>query len=100
MMPNVHQTNSLPALKAWAVQNCRNAVQDAIRDTDHPLSWDGCNQVEERMMAEFERMTAHLTVELRRNVRYMNSLIDQIVADTVRMLRSCRRSPDGKVNQE
>jgi hypothetical protein len=90
MMPNAHQTNSLPALKAWARQHCRNAVQDAIRDTEHPLSWDGCDQVEELVMTEFEGMIAHLTVDRLRNRRYMNSLIDQIVADTVGLLKRSR----------
>jgi hypothetical protein len=42
------------------------------------------------MMAEFERWIAHLTAELLKNVRYMNSLIEQIVADTVALLRSRR----------
>jgi hypothetical protein len=91
MMPNVHQTNSLPALKAWARQNCRNAIEDTIRDIDHPLSWDGCEQVEEEMLAEFEGMIAHLTVDRLRSLRYMTSLIDQIVAETVRLLKASRR---------
>lgn len=87
-MPHALQTDSLPVLKAWAVQHCRNAIQDAIRDyaPDH-FTWEDCDQVEERMLAEFEPMIAHLTVDLLRNVRYMNGLIDQIVADTVRLLR-------------
>ncbi len=87
MMPHALQTDSLPVLKAWAVQHCRNAVQDAIRDTDHPLSWEGCDQVEQCMLAEFEPMIAHLTVDRLRNLKYVNGLITDVVADTVRVLR-------------
>lgn len=91
MMPHALQTDSLQALKAWARQHCRNAIHDAIRDTDHPLSWEECDEVEARMMLVFERIVAHLTVELLRNVGYMNCLIDQIVTDTVGLLKASRR---------
>lgn len=91
MMPHELETDSLPALKFGARQHCRNSVENAIRDTDHPLSWDDCNHVEALMMAEFEQMIANLTVELLRNLRYMTSLIDQIVAETVRLLKAARR---------
>jgi len=92
MMPHALETNSLQALKAWARQHCRNEIQRAIlfHAPDH-YTWEDCNLVEERMLAEFERIIAHLTVELLRNVRYMNGLIDQIVADTVRLLKAARR---------
>jgi len=92
MMPHALQTDSLPALKAWARQHCRNAVQDAIlfHAPDH-FSWEDCDHVEERMLAEFEPMIVHLTVALLRNVRYMNGLITQVVADTVRLLRQGAR---------
>lgn len=88
MMPHTLRTDSLVAVKAWAVQHCRNAIQDAIRDyaPDH-FTWDNCDQVEERMLAEVEPMIAHLTVDRLRNLRYLNRLITDVVADTVRVLR-------------
>lgn len=87
-MPHALQTDSLPVLKAWAVQHCRNAVEDAIRDyaPDH-FTWEDCDEVEERMLAEFEPMIAYLTVDLLQSTRYMNCLITDVVADTVRVLR-------------
>jgi len=91
MMPHALETDSLPVLRAWAVQHCRNAVEKAVMDTDHPLSWEECIQVEKKMLAEFEPMIANLTVELLRNVRYMNCLTDQIIADTVGLLKAARR---------
>jgi hypothetical protein len=91
MMPHVLQTDSLPVLRAWARQHCQNAIQDAIRDfaPDH-FTWDDCDQVEARMLTDFEPMIAHLTVDLLRNLRYMRGLITQVAADTVRLLRSNR----------
>jgi len=92
MMPHALQTDSLPALKAWARQHCRNAVQHAILfDAPDHYTWDDCNHVEALMLDEFEQMIAHLTVELLSNLRYMNSLIDQTVADTVGLLKRARR---------
>ncbi|MGA2116062.1 MAG: hypothetical protein ABSH56_15080 [Bryobacteraceae bacterium] len=91
MMPHALQTDPQPMLKAWALQHCRNEIQRAIlfHAPDH-FTWEDCNAVEALMMAEFERWIAHLTAELLKNVRYMNSLIEQIVADTVALLRSRR----------
>lgn len=91
MTPHALQTDSLPVLKAWAVQHSRNEIQRAIlfHAPDH-FTWDDCNAVEARMLSEVERMIAHLTVELLKNVRYMNCLTDQIVADTVGLLKASR----------
>lgn len=92
MMPHVLQTDSLTVLKASWLQHCRNEIQRAIlfHAPDH-YTWDDCDDVEAEMLAEFESMIANLTVELLRNVRYMTSLIDQIVADTIRLLKAARR---------
>jgi hypothetical protein len=90
MMTNTPETDSLPALKFGARQHCKNAVHDAIRDTDHPLSWDECNQVEALVLAEFEHMIAHLTLELFRSRHYIDCLISEVVGDTVRLLRTYR----------
>jgi hypothetical protein len=88
MLPHALQTDSLPVLTAWARQHCKNAIQDAIlfHAPDH-FSWEDCDQVEERMLAEFEPVIAPLTVDRLRNLKYMNSLIDDAVAETVRVLR-------------
>ena len=93
MIPHALETDSLPLLKAWAIQHCGNAVEDAIRDyaPDH-FTWEDCDQVEERMLAEFERMIANLTVDLLRNRQYMNHLIDDAVGETIRLLRSRQRA--------
>jgi len=92
MIQHALQTRSLPVLKAWARQHCRNAVEHAILHyaPDH-FTWDDCNQVVARMLSKFRQMIAHLKTDLLGNLRYMHSLIDQIVADTVRMMRSYRR---------
>jgi hypothetical protein len=92
MMPHDLETVSLPALKFGARQHCKNAVHDAIRDTDHALSWSECNDVEALMLAEFEQMIAHLTVELFRSRHYMDCLITEVVGETVRLLRTYRRT--------
>jgi hypothetical protein len=89
MMQHDLDIEDLP-LKHWARQHCKNLVQHAIGYTEHPLSWDECNQVEARMLAEFERRIAHLTVDLLRSKQYMNSLITDLVGDTVRLLRTYR----------
>lgn len=93
MMPHALQTDSLPTLKAWAVQHCRNAVQDTILHyAPDDFTWDDCDHVEERMMAEFEPMIANVTVDRLRSLQYMNCLITDTVGDTVRVLRSSRRT--------
>ena len=92
MMPHTLQTDSLPVLKAWAGQHCRNAVEDAIRDyAPNHFTWKDCDQIEERMLADFEQMIAHLTVDLLQSRRYMNCLITDTVGDTVRLLKRARR---------
>ena len=91
-MPHTLLTNSLPTLRAWAIQHCRNAIQEAIlfHAPDH-FSWEDCDQVEERMMDEFKLKIAHLTVDLFQSRRYMNCLITDTVGDTVRTLKQTRR---------
>jgi hypothetical protein len=92
MMPHALQTDSLPMLKAWARQHCRNAVQDAILfHAPNHFTWKDCDQIEERMLADFEQMIAHLTVDLLQSRRYMNCLITDTVGDTVRLLKRTRR---------
>jgi|SRR5579871_4362103 len=92
LMPHALQTDSLPILKAWAVQHCRNAVQDTILHyAPHHFTWDDCDQVEECMMAEFDPMITHVTVDRLRSLRYMNCLITDTVGETVRFLQRARR---------
>jgi hypothetical protein len=92
MMPHALQTDSLPMLKAWARQHCRNAIQDAILfyAPDH-FSWEDCDQVQEVMLDEFKLKIAHLTVDLLQCTRYMNCLITDTVGETVRRLKRARR---------
>jgi hypothetical protein len=92
MMPHALLTDSLPVLKAWARQHCRNAVEHAIlfHAPDH-FSWEDCDQVEERMMDEFKLKIAHLSVDLFQSTRYMNCLITDTVGDTVRLLKQAGR---------
>ena len=92
MMPHALQTDSLPVLKAWARQHCKNAIQDEILNfaPDH-FSWEDCDHVEERMLTDFEPMIAHLTVDRLRNLNYMRGLITDTVGDTVRLLKRARR---------
>ena len=92
MMPHVLDTESLPLLKAWARQHCKNAIQDAIRDhAPGRFTWHDCDLVEARMLTDFEPMIAYLTVDLLRNLRYMNCLITDTVGDSVRLLKRARR---------
>ena len=92
MMPHALLTNSLPTLRAWAIQHCRNAIQHAIlhHAPDH-FTWKDCDQVEERMLDEFKLKIAHLTVDLFQSRRYMNCLITDTVGDTVGLLKRARR---------
>jgi hypothetical protein len=91
MMPHAPETDSLAALKHWAIQHCRNALQDMIlHHAPDRYQWEDCDFVVEFMLAKFKKMIAHLTVELLQNVRYINCLIDQIVADGVKFMRSYR----------
>ena len=91
MMPNALQTDSVPVLKAWAIQHCRNALQDTIlQSAPDRYEWDDCDFVLAFMLAQFRRMIAHLTVERLSNVRYMNCLIDQVVADAITFMRLYR----------
>lgn len=91
-MPHNLQTDSLPVLKTWAVQHCRNAVEDAIRDyAPGHFTWEDCDQVEDRMLSEFKLLIANLTVDLLRNLKYMNCLIDDAVAETRGLLRQGAR---------
>lgn len=89
MMPHALRTDSVPALKAWAVQHHRNEIQDTIlHHAPDSFSWEDCDRVEELVLAEATRVVATLTPDLLRNVRYMNHLIDDAVAETMRLLRS------------
>ena len=92
MMPHALQTDSQPVLKVWARQHCRNAVEHAIlfHAPDH-FDWDDCDAFEERMLAEFEHMIAHLTVDLLQSIRYMNCLITDTVGETVNRLKQAGR---------
>ena len=91
MMPHALQTDSLPVLKAWAVQHCRNALQHMIlHHAPGRYQWEDCNFVVAFMLAQFRRMIRHLTVERLRNVRYINCLIDQVVADAITFMRLYR----------
>ena len=92
MMPHALQTDSLPVLKAWARQHCRNAVQDAILfHAPADFSWEDSDQVEQRMLDEFKLKIAHLTVDLLQSRRYMNCLITEKVGETVHVLKRARR---------
>jgi len=92
MMPHALQTDSLPVLKAWARQHCRNALQDAILfyAPDY-FTWEDCDQVVERMLGGFKLKIANLTVDLLQSTRYMNCLITDTVGDTVRLLKRAGR---------
>jgi len=91
MMPHSLQTDCLTALRNWAIQHCRNALQDMIlHHAPDRYTWDDCDFVVELMLAAFRRMIGHLAAERLRNVRYMNCLIDQVVADGVKFMRVCR----------
>jgi hypothetical protein len=91
MMPHTLQTDSLAPLKAWAVQHCRNALQNAIlHHAPDRYQWQDCDFVVAFMLAQFRRMIAHLTAERLRNVRYMNCLIHQVIADAVNFMRLYR----------
>ena len=88
MMPHALQTESLPVLKAWAVQHYRNEIQDTIlHHAPDSFSWDDCDEVEGLSLAEAKRVVATLTPDLLRNVRYVNHLIADAVAETILLLR-------------
>lgn len=89
MMPHALQTDSLPVLRAWAIQHYRNDIQDTIlHHAPDSYSWEECDKAEEFILAEAERVIANLTPDLLRSVRYMNCLIDDAVSDTRQLLRS------------
>jgi hypothetical protein len=91
MMPHALQTDSVPHLKSWAIQHCRNALQDMIlHHAPDRYQWDDCDFVVAYMLAQFGRMIAHVTVEHLRNVRYMNCLIDQVITDGMKFMRTYR----------
>ena len=92
MMPHALQTDSLPVLKAWARQHCRNAVQNAILfyAPDH-LSWEDGDEVEGKVLSHAKKTVSTLTVDLLKSLRYMNCLIDDAVAETRSLLRQGAR---------
>lgn len=88
MMPHALRTDSVPALKAWAVQHYRNEIQDTIlHHAPDSFSWDDCDEVEELALAEAKRVIANLTPDLLCNVRYMNHLIADAADETTRLLQ-------------
>jgi hypothetical protein len=90
-MPHALATHSLVDLKSWAIQHCRNALQDMIlHHAPGRYQWEDCDFVVEFMLAQFRRMIAHLSVERLQNVRYMNCLIHQIIADGMKFMRFYR----------
>jgi hypothetical protein len=92
MMPHALQTDSLPVLKDWAVQHCRNAIEDAILfyAPDH-FSWEDCDEVEGKVLSHAKKTVSTLTVDLLKSLRYINCLIDDAVADTRALLRQGAR---------
>jgi hypothetical protein len=91
MMPHSLETDSLADLKLWPVQHCRNALQDMIlHHAPKRYQWDDCEFAVEFMLAQFRRMIAHCTAERLQDLRYMNCLVDQVVADGVKFMRSYR----------
>src|ERR1035441_1952232 len=71
MMPHALQADSVPVLKAWALQHYRNGIERAIlfHAPDH-FTWDDCDGIEERLLNEFTVVVANLTPDLLQSSRY------------------------------
>lgn len=92
MMPHALQTDSLPTLRAWALQHYRNAIQDTILyHAPDSYSWKDCDEVEEKVLSHAKKTVSTLTVDLLTSLRYMNCLIDDAVAETRGLLRQGAR---------
>ena len=91
MMPHALQADSVPVLKAWALQHYRNGIERAIlfHAPDH-FTWDDCDGIEERLLNEFTVVVANLTPDLLQSSRYMNSMIDDKIGDAVNLLKRAR----------
>jgi hypothetical protein len=84
-------------LTAWALQHYRNEIQDTIlHHAPDSFTWDECDEVEGLALAEAKRVVATLTPVLLRNVRYMNKLIDDAVAETIRLCGPGNEHEDGE----
>ena len=92
MMTHALQTDSLPALRAWAIQHHRNEIQDTIlHHAPDSFSWEDCDQVEGKVLSDAKKTVSTLTVDLLKSLRYMNCLIDNAVAETRSLLRQGAR---------
>lgn len=88
MMPHALQTDSLPALRAWAMQHYRNAIQETIlHEAPDRFSWEDCDQVEEHVLSQAKNTISTLTIDLLKSLRYMTHLIDDAVDETKELLR-------------
>lgn len=88
MMPHAMQTDSLPVLRAWAVQHYRNAIQDTIlHHAPDSFSWEDCDKVEEQVLSQAKKTISTLTIDLLQCPRSINYLIDSAVDETRGLLR-------------
>jgi len=89
MMPHVLQTDSLPTLRAWAIQHYRNEIQDTIlHHAPDSYSWEDCDEVEKIVLSHAKQTISTLTVEHLRCLSYMNCLIAEAAGETKRLMHS------------